>query len=213
MTYPMWTTEPKTSQPMRAVVGVGVCLLHVLALWVVWRATLPSHPHPLRESRRMEMVYIRSLAPTPVPPLKAPADGMKPLAPNRNPVTQALRAVPKAPSTAMTWPSPQPPTPVDAHEAQDVAADASREQGSIPSTKPGSSDLVLTLPSGKDWSPRQRSYAELANEQMNAGERRDGLAEGIKSAAIPDCLRDDQGGGLLGLPITVYKAATGKCKK
>lgn len=53
----------------------------------------------------------------------------------------------------------------------------------------------------------------MANEQMKVGERRDALAEGIKSAAIPDCLKDDQGGGLLGLPITIYKATTGKCRK
>jgi len=83
----------------------------------------------------------------------------------------------------------------------------------MPSTKAGGGrELVLTLPGGKYRPPHQKSYAELASEQLKTGERRDGLAEGIKNAGIPDCLKDDQGGGLLGLPIAIYKATTGKCK-
>jgi len=56
-----------------------------------------------------------------------------------------------------------------------------------------------------------RSVAELAREQLNTGERKSALADGIKAAVVPDC-KDDAGLGLLGLPVIIYKAANGKCK-
>lgn len=196
---------------MTAVIGVGVCvcLLHALVLWLVWRATLPSHPEPVRASRRMEMVYMSILPSIPLPPPQASTGRTKPPVPNRNRPTQAVRAATKVPSTTMTWLSAQPLAPAD----QDVATDATRGHDPEPSTKPRTSDLLLTLPNSKDGAPRQKSYSEMANEQIKVGERRDALADGIKSAAIPDCLKDDQSGGLLGLPIMIYKATTGKCRK
>jgi hypothetical protein len=56
-----------------------------------------------------------------------------------------------------------------------------------------------------------RSVAELAREQLNTGEHKSAIADGIKAAVVPDC-KDDAGLGLLGLPVIIYKAANGKCK-
>lgn len=61
----------------------------------------------------------------------------------------------------------------------------------------------------RDTQPRQKSYAEMANEQLNPGGPRNSLAEGIKKAVVPECT---SGGGLLGLPVIVYKAVNGKCR-
>lgn len=67
---------------------------------------------------------------------------------------------------------------------------------------------------------RQRSLAELANEQLNGGRRRDKLAEGVAGAEKPDCLSPNAGTSLLGIPVVgLFKlpaiavdAAQGKCK-
>jgi hypothetical protein len=61
--------------------------------------------------------------------------------------------------------------------------------------------------------PRQRSLAEMANEQLNGGRpRRDPLAGGIADAALPDCVAPNAGGSLLGLVTVPFAAANGKCK-
>jgi hypothetical protein len=90
---------------------------------------------------------------------------------------------------------------------------------SLPSsTLPASPGMDSTAPGGaalmlpdhyRDTRPRQKSYAEMANEQLNPGEHRNRLAESIKEAVVPDCM---SGGGLLGLPVIIYKAVNGKCK-
>lgn len=59
---------------------------------------------------------------------------------------------------------------------------------------------------------RQKSFAELANEQLNPGGRRDKFADAVDGAEKPDCLAANQAGGLLAAPLIAYKAATGKCK-
>jgi hypothetical protein len=59
---------------------------------------------------------------------------------------------------------------------------------------------------------RQRSLAELANEQLNGGRRRDPLAEGVGAAEIPDCISPNSGGSLFGLVTIPIAAASGKCK-
>ena len=59
---------------------------------------------------------------------------------------------------------------------------------------------------------RQRSLAELANEQLNGGQRRDRFAEGVAAAAKPDCVRPDAGGTLLNLVLIPLAAARDKCK-
>ena len=59
---------------------------------------------------------------------------------------------------------------------------------------------------------RQRSLAELANEQLNGGQRRDRVAEGIAGAGKPDCIGPNAGGSLLSLITTPIAAAMDKCK-
>ncbi len=60
--------------------------------------------------------------------------------------------------------------------------------------------------------PRHKSFAELANEQLNPGGKRDKFADSVDAAEKPDCLAANQAGGLLAAPLIAYKAATGKCK-
>ncbi len=61
--------------------------------------------------------------------------------------------------------------------------------------------------------PRQRSLAEMANEQINGGRApRDKLADGMAGSGLPDCVASNAGGSLFGLITTPYAAATGKCK-
>ncbi len=64
--------------------------------------------------------------------------------------------------------------------------------------------------------PGQRSLADMANEQLNAGRHRDKLAEGMANSATPDCLRPSGEkevlSGLLAAPIIVQRALQEKCK-
>jgi hypothetical protein len=60
--------------------------------------------------------------------------------------------------------------------------------------------------------PRQRSLAEMANEQINGGRRRDAVAEGVSAAERPDCIKPNASGTLFGLLTIPMAAASGKCK-
>ncbi len=70
----------------------------------------------------------------------------------------------------------------------------------------------LIYPNYMEKSPRQKSFSEMANEQLNPGGRRGKFAESVDAAEMPDCLAANQPGGLLAAPLIAYKAATGKCK-
>ena len=60
--------------------------------------------------------------------------------------------------------------------------------------------------------PRQRSLAEMANEQINGGRSRDKLAEDVSAAELPECLASNPAGGLLSIISISITAARGKCK-
>jgi hypothetical protein len=70
--------------------------------------------------------------------------------------------------------------------------------------------------------PRQKSFAELANEQLNPGGRKDKFAAAMEGAQTPDCLGTNQTGhvsqgqvnfnGLLAGPAIAAQALQGKCK-
>ena len=64
---------------------------------------------------------------------------------------------------------------------------------------------------------RQRSLADMANEQLRRGKPKDPLAEGMENSAIDDCLhaptKPSSMGGLLALPGVVAKALTDRCAK
>jgi hypothetical protein len=64
---------------------------------------------------------------------------------------------------------------------------------------------------------RQRSLADMANEQLRRGKPKDALAEGMERAAVDDCLhapRDTPAvGGLLAAPALAARALSGRCAK
>ncbi len=60
--------------------------------------------------------------------------------------------------------------------------------------------------------PRQRSLADMANEQINGGRRRDPLSEGVSASEKPDCIRPNADGSLINLLTIPVAAANGKCK-
>lgn len=66
--------------------------------------------------------------------------------------------------------------------------------------------------------PRQKSLAEMANEQLRRGTKpRDPLAEGMREGAIDDCLhapdKPPMLGGLLAAPALAARALSGRCAK
>lgn len=79
-------------------------------------------------------------------------------------------------------------------------------------TSPPAPGALPSYPYLMNRQGRQKSFAELANEQLNPGGRRDKFADAVDSAEKPDCLAPNQNGGLLAAPLIAYKAATGKCK-
>jgi hypothetical protein len=74
--------------------------------------------------------------------------------------------------------------------------------------KPGS----LAYPYMIGNQPRQRSLAEMANEQLNPGGKKDKFATGVEESVKPDCLAPNQAGGLLAAPVIAAMAVTNKCK-
>jgi hypothetical protein len=60
--------------------------------------------------------------------------------------------------------------------------------------------------------PRQRSLAEMANEQLNGTGQRDRLSEAMAGAAKPDCIGPNAGGSLLSAIAIPIAAAMDKCK-
>jgi len=72
-----------------------------------------------------------------------------------------------------------------------------------------------TLP-GPYATPR-RSLADMANEQLRRGTRKDPLAEGMEDAAQDECLRAPEkpgaAGGLLAAPGLAARALSGRCPR
>lgn len=64
---------------------------------------------------------------------------------------------------------------------------------------------------------RQRSLAEMANEQLRRGKPKDPLAESMEGAAVDDCLHAPRDtptvGGLLAAPGLAARALSGRCAK
>ena len=70
--------------------------------------------------------------------------------------------------------------------------------------------------------PRQRSFSDLANEQLNPGGRKNKFVAAMEGAEIPDCLGKNQTGhagmggigfeGLMAAPALAAQALQGKCK-
>ena len=78
-----------------------------------------------------------------------------------------------------------------------------------------SSGLNLNAPSSMLRNPpRQRSAAELANEQLNGTGSRNRLGEAVDAATKPDCFSKEAGAelGILAPILGVVQAARDKCK-
>ena len=70
--------------------------------------------------------------------------------------------------------------------------------------------------------PRQRSFSDLANEQLNPGGRKNKFVAAIEEAERPDCLGKNQTGhvsigqsnfdGLIAGAAIAAQALQGKCK-
>jgi hypothetical protein len=62
--------------------------------------------------------------------------------------------------------------------------------------------------------PRQRSAAELANEQLNGTGTRNRLGEAVDAATKPECFGKDAGAalGILAPIVGVVQAVRDKCK-
>jgi hypothetical protein len=64
---------------------------------------------------------------------------------------------------------------------------------------------------------RQRSLADMANEQLRRGQPKDGLAQGVEAAGRDDCLHAPNGeqaaGSLLAAPELAARALSGRCAR
>ena len=75
---------------------------------------------------------------------------------------------------------------------------------------------------GMKMQPRQKSFAELSNEQLNPNGRKNKFVAAIEGAETPDCLGKNQTGsvsqgqvnfnGLIAAPAIAAQALQGKCK-
>jgi hypothetical protein len=80
----------------------------------------------------------------------------------------------------------------------------------------------LIYPNYMKMQPRQKSFSELANEQLNPGGRKDKFVAAMEGAQTPDCLGTNQTGqvsqgqvnfnGLFAAPAIAAQALQGKCK-
>ncbi len=106
--------------------------------------------------------------------------------------------------------APARPSAITPVEQAPVAPHSAGSGGVQP--EPAAAKLPQTMYPGMYNPARQRSLAELANEQLNGGQRRDRYAEGVAGAAKPDCVGPNASGNLLGLITIPIAAARDKCK-
>lgn len=175
------------------------------------------------ESPPEKPVPPRPQPPVPPPPVAAPPEPVVPEPPAPSP----LPPPPKPEPAPVPEPVPEPvPVPVPAPApapavARPVAitpvdkAPVLPEPGGPGGGQPASG--AVKLPPGlypylMKNAPRQRSLAEMANEQINGGRQRDKVAEGIAGAAKPDCIGPNNSNGLFSVLTIPIAAAMDKCK-
>ncbi|RQO37074.1 hypothetical protein DBR37_02445 [Herminiimonas sp. KBW02] len=108
--------------------------------------------------------------------------------------------------------SPRKAAHADAHDPADTSTLRQAPTGQEFIQGQPNRKSALVLPDFRDAYFKQKSAGEKANEQLNPDGKRDQWAAGIQRAAVPDCVDEQVGGGLLGIPILIYKATSGKCK-
>lgn len=143
-------------------------------------------------------------SPSPLPPANAKPAATRPrLAPP--PANHAADAAAQSSSAAALASRPQ--------KSDGMVAD----NHDLPPAPTGGQDsgLVLSLPANaskaRGLHPNSNT-PDPADRKLTLSRPKDVLAEGIREAAIPDCLSENQAGGLLALPGILYRAASGKCK-
>ena len=149
--------------------------------------------------------------PLPMPPVPTPEPGVPPA---------AAPAPPSAPTPTAPIAAPARATPITPMESHSATANAAGGTGSVGRTAlqpavgapPGGPGLNLNYNVKPDSSGRQRTVAEMANEQLNGSGRRDKLADGVSAAEKPDCINSGQPLGLLAPIAIAYNVAKDKCK-
>lgn len=81
-----------------------------------------------------------------------------------------------------------------------------------PGVVPGGSGLNLNFNYKADNRGRQKTAAEMANEQLNGTGRRDKLADSVNAAEKPDCINSGQALGLLAPVLVIANVVRDKCK-
>lgn len=204
------SSQPRESN-WRYLMAIALAsLLHLALAWWLTHATAPRvRAHGVeRESRSITVVLVPSATASPALSLRGEPAELSPVPRRRAPRAAVL----PRPSTV------SPTTALGQLEGTGLkqASDATQRLPTSASPAVLGSDsrasigAPLILPDHyRDTQPRQKSYAEMANEQLNPGGPRNSLAEGIKKAVVPECT---SGGGLLGLPVIIYKTVNGKCR-
>ena len=82
----------------------------------------------------------------------------------------------------------------------------------LPGAAPSGSGLNLNFNYKPNSGGRQKTAAEMANEQLNGTGRRDKLAESVNAAEKPDCINSGQALGLLAPIAIAYNVVKDKCK-
>ena len=188
-----------TPQTRIACLAAGVTVLHGLLLWT-WAAHLPASGGPMHAP----VVLARWL-----PPPTVRNDDRSP----------APAAVSRARSRSVR-PQPQ-PQPQPSSAGPDAQA-----QTTVEAAQPGGASLEPALRvdgiqrAARELS-RRRGLAELSDDMLgqHAVDAQAALRAGVASAARSDCLKAGEGGyahsglGLFALPVLVFDAATGGCRK
>ncbi|WP_157178793.1 hypothetical protein [Herbaspirillum rubrisubalbicans] len=205
--------------PLQRLVGIiGIVLVHAACILLIAN-NAPSRPHESKDAARITAILYpqeakpSSALPSPPPPRNESAIP-KPASLKKLERTPPQIAPPRRADSSLT--STSNPHLSERSDTDKLQRDSLRSpDSSSPALLNNAPHLVLDLPAevNKSRGLHPGSHAaELANENRHLGKQKDALAEGIKSAAIADCLHDNQGGGLLGIPLILYKAANGKCK-
>lgn len=173
-------------------------LLHVALLWFILQTT-PEVQITRQVVYQLLTPITRVAEPTPIAPPPPPVKAPKP------------RPTPTAPPVPLAVPATAPvPVPAEAPTAAPTTL-AMPDGGTAPIGNSTGTQRP-EYPYLMNRQPRQKSYAELAREQLNPGGPRNKFAAAIDGAEKPDCLAGNPTGDLLAAPLIVYKAATGKCK-
>jgi hypothetical protein len=176
-------------------------------------------------------------APAPTPPAPVPAPAPPAPAPAPSPAPAPTPVPSPAPSPALApAPSPAPAptaaparalaiTPVEKPAAASgpaAAAPGGGPAGGALAAAGGPSGSGIIYPDYMKMQPRQKSFAELANEQLNPGGRKNKFVAAVEGAQVQDCLGKEQTGrvsigsanfdGLMAGPALAAQALQGKCK-